>query len=130
MRIAARHLPDEVAIKQPNSFFETWTVGAEYEINDKVMHNGQLYNIEQFVTAMEHQAPDADGMIAIYRPISISHLGTIEDPIPWVYGMNCFADFYYTYNDKLYRVVEGGSMIPCTWAPDSGIWQWELIDQN
>lgn len=56
-------------------------------------------------------------------------LGTIEDPIPWVSGMNCFADFYYTYNDKLYKVVAGGSMMPCTQAPDSGIWQWELIEE-
>ena len=56
-------------------------------------------------------------------------LGTIEDPIPWVSGMNCFADFYYTYNDKLYKVAAGGSMMPCTQAPDSGIWQWELIEE-
>lgn len=56
-------------------------------------------------------------------------LGTIEDPIPWVSGMNCFADFYYTHNDKLYKVVAGGSMMPCTQAPDSGIWQWELIEE-
>lgn len=130
MNISARYLPDDIAIEQPLNYFREWSIGAVYEKNDKITYNEQLYNVEQLVVAEEHQTPNMEGMLAIYRPISPSHLGTIEDPIPWVSGMNCFADFYYIYNDKLYKVAEGGSMIPCTWAPDSGIWQWELVEEQ
>ena len=51
-----------------------------------------------------------------------------DDPIPWVYGMDCHAGKCYRYNGKVYRVAEGGDMIPCTWPPDTpGMWQWEEV---
>lgn len=131
-----KHLSDEETLQQPKILFRTWeevlAAGEPLEYRDKIIKDDQIYNVEQpnGVTPLESQAPDMEGMLAVYRPISPSHLGTIEDPIPWVSGMNCFADFYYTYNDKLYKVAEGGSMIPCTWAPDSGIWQWELVEEQ
>ena len=69
--------------------------------------------------------PHDDGMLAIYRPINREHAGTADDPIPWVYGMDCYAGKHYSYNGKVYKVAEGGDMTPCTWPPDSpGMWQW------
>lgn len=39
--------------------------------------------------------------------------------------MDCYAGKHYSYNGKVYRVAEGGDMIPCTWPPDTpGMWQW------
>lgn len=86
---------------------------------------GQLYRVVQAVTPQAEMPPHDDGMLAIYRPIDREHAGTADDPIPWVYGMDCYAGKHYSYNGKVYKVAEGGDMIPCTWPPDSpGMWQW------
>ena len=64
-----------------------------------------------------------------YRPIDQSHAGTLEDPIPWVYGMDCHAGVYFSYQGHIYQVAEGGDMVPCVWAPGTaGLWQWVLIE--
>ena len=89
---------------------------------------GQLYRVVQAVTPQAHQAPHDEGMLAVYRPIDREHAGTADDPIPWVYGMDCHAGKCYRYNGKVYQVAEGGDMIPCTWPPDTpGMWQWEEV---
>ena len=68
-------------------------------------------------------------MLDIYRPIDQAHTGTLEDPIPWEYGMDCIAGTYYSYNGHIYKVADGGTMAPCVWPPDTaGLWQWELIE--
>ena len=61
-----------------------------------LMHNGQCYRQVQSaaVTPQEHQPPDAAGMLAVYRPIDREHAGTQADPIPWVYGMDCYEGKY------------------------------------
>ena len=95
-----------------------------------VMHNGQCYRQVQSaaVTPQAHQPPDAAGMLAVYRPIEREHAGTLADPIPWVYGMDCYAGKYYSYNGHIYRVATGGTMAPCVWEPGTaGLWQWVLI---
>lgn len=125
-------VPDAAALEMPN-LFRTWaevladgsTLAKDAIIND----GGQLYRVVQDggVTPQEHQPPHGEGMLAVYRPIEPEHAGTQEDPIPWVYGMDCRAGQYFSYNGKIYRVAVGGDMIPCVWAPDSGIWQWEVV---
>ena len=81
------------------------------------------------VTPQEHQPPHGEGMLAVYRPIDQSHAGTLEDPIPWVYGMDCHAGVYFSYQGHIYQVAEGGDMVPCVWAPGTaGLWQWVLIE--
>lgn len=121
---------DEQAL-QISSVFAVWPEGVntngKYTKGQYIMHNDQLYHIEQDVQPIESQPPDAVGMLAVYRPVDVEHEGTLEDPIPWVYGMNCYAGKYYSYNGNTYKVAVGGDMIPCTWYPDSGIWQWELV---
>ena len=89
---------------------------------------GFPYRVVQAVTPQAHQAPHDEGMLAVYRPIDREHAGTADDPIPWVYGMDCHAGKCYRYNGKVYQVAEGGDMIPCTWPPDTpGMWQWEEV---
>lgn len=129
---AQRFLPDEEALKQPRVLIRTWeevlSAGAALETGDKILLGEQLYNVEQPNIPLEHYPPDGDGMLAIYRPINPAHAGTLEDPIPWVYGMDCEAGKHYLYEDAVYRVTDGGDMKPCTWTPDSGIWQWEKVE--
>ena len=127
----SKDLPDETAL-QMKVLFPTWeealAAGTALIANTCITKDGVLYRVVQNVTPQAHQAPDMEGMLAIYRPIDETHAGTKEDPIPWRYGMDCLAGQYYTYENKLYRVQTGGNMIPCVWAPDSGIWQWEEVE--
>ena len=132
--LTAVSIPDTQALDM-TSLFPTWetvlTEGAELSQGRIVEKDGTLYRVMQTVTPMAHQEPGGEGMLAIYRPIDREHAGTEEDPIPWVYGMDCLAGKVYSYNGDLYRVAEGGNMIPCVWAPDTpGLWQWEKITKE
>ena len=123
-------LTDKQALSM-SSLFPVWPDGVnadgQYISGQVVQDNGQIYRIVQTVTPIESQPPHGEGMLAVYRPIDPEHAGTLEDPIPWVYGMDCYAGKYYSYNGQVYKVAVGGDMIPCVWAADSGIWQWEVV---
>lgn len=102
----------------------------EYVQNQIIMDNENrtLYRVvQETVKPLESQPPHGEGMLAVYRPIEVTHAGTLDDPIPWVYGMDCLEGQYFSYNGHIYKVAVGGNMIPCVWTPDSGIWQWEKI---
>ena len=128
---AATDVPDETALEMPD-LFKTWaeileagkTVPKDTIIND----GGTLYRVvpSEGVLPVEHQPPHGEGMLAVYRPIDKAHTGTQEDPIPWVYGMDCTADLYYSYNGVVYLCK--ADMKPCVWAPGTaGLWQWEAV---
>ena len=121
-------IPDTYALDMPDLFPAWETVleaGEELPAGRILNDGGQLYRVVQAVTPQEEMPPHDDGMLAIYRPIDREHAGTEDDPIPWVYGMDCHAGMHYSYNGKVYKVAEGGDMTPCTWPPDSpGMWQW------
>lgn len=129
VRANSATMDDAVALSIPD-MFETWedalATGAELEENTIINDGGQLYRVAQAVTPQEHQSPHDDGMLAIYRPIDKQHEGTLEDPIPFVYGMDTKKDKYYSYNGKVYLC--NLEMKPCVWAPDSpGLWQWTEV---
>lgn len=121
-------IPDIYALDMPGLFPMWETVleaGEELPAGRILNDGGQLYRVVQAVTPQAEMPPHDDGMLAIYRPIDREHAGTVDDPIPWVYGMDCHAGKHYSYNGKVYKVAEGGDMIPCTWAPDTpDMWQW------
>ena len=128
---AATDVPDETALEMPD-LFKTWaeileagkTVPKDTIIND----GGTIYRVvpSEGVLPMEHQPPHGEGMLAVYRPIDKAHTGTQEDPIPWVYGMDCTAGLYYSYNGVVYLCK--ADMKPCVWAPGTaGLWQWEAV---
>lgn len=125
-------VPDAAALEMPD-LFRTWeevlSDGSALAKDAIINDGGQLYRVVQDggVTPQEHQPPHGEGMLAVYRSIEPDHAGTQEDPIPWAYGMDCRAGQYFSYNGKIYKVAVGGDMIPCVWAPDSGIWQWEVV---
>lgn len=128
----ATNITDKQALTMA-SLFPIWPDGVnedgQYIQNQIVQHEGQLYRIAQpTVTPQEHQTPSSEGMLAVYRPIELSHAGTLEDPIPWAYGMDCYSGKYYSYNSKVYKCT--GNMIPCVWEPGSaGVYQWELVSE-
>ncbi len=120
-----RYAPDDVAAVQPRTLYDVWTAGNAYAKDALITQKGGLYRVVQEVTAIESQPPGAEGMLAIHRPIDASHAGTADDPIPWVYGMDCDKEKHYSYNGTVYLCV--GEMKPCVWAPDTaGLWQWKI----
>lgn len=130
MARTATNIPDAVALSIPD-ILPTWQefldAGEQIGANVCLMHERQCYRTKQSVTPQAHQPPGSEGMLAIYSPIDQKHAGTIEDPIPWVYGMDCEANKYYSYNGHVYRAKM--LMQPCVWAPgDPGtVNQWEQV---
>ncbi len=130
---AAPTLSDDQALAMPD-LFPTWEPALAKYAEDKqplkkdsiINDGGTLYRVVQDNTIPQaHQPPHGEGMLAVYRPIDQSHTGMQDDPIPWVYGMDCYQDKYYSYNGKTYLCKS--DMIPCVWAPDTaGLWQWEV----
>lgn len=128
--IQAADVPDTLALEMPD-LFKTWAevlvAGVELAANSILNKDGQLYRVVQVVTPQEHQPPDGEGMLAVYRPIDREHAGTQEDPIPFVYGMDTEKDKYYSYEGKTYLC--NLAMAPCVWAPDTpGLWQWTEVE--
>ena len=103
-----------------------WEATHHYEAGEIVNHNGQAYRVIQAVNSLENQPPGAKGMLAIYRPLNPGHAGTLEDPIPFVNGMDVYNGKYYSFNEKTY--LAKADMLPCIWDPGTaGLWQWEEV---
>lgn len=112
----------EFAVMAKAKLFDEWEAGASYTAGQRIAYNGVVYEVVQDVTAQSHQTPASAGMLAIYRPLSLDesgaeHAGTLEDPIPWVYGMTVEANKYYSYDEKTYQAVQ--SQKPSIWTPGS-----------
>lgn len=129
---AATDVPDETALEMPD-LFKTWEevleAGKTVAENSIINDGGTLYRVvaEGGVLPQEHQPPHGEGMLAVYRPIDTAHTGALEDPIPWVYGMDCTEGLYYSYNATVYLCK--ANMTPCVWAPGTaGLWQWEAVE--
>ena len=85
------------------------------------------WRVIQEVDSLENQPPGAEGMLAIYRPLNPEHAGTLDDPIPFVNGMDVYTGNYYSYEGKTY--LAKADMLPCVWNPGSeGVWQWEVVE--
>ena len=122
-------IPDSTALEMPD-LFKTWAEALEegkpLEAETVLNKGGALYRVVQTVMPQPNQEPGGEGMLAIYRPIDQTHAGTQEDPIPWVYGMDCSNGLYYAHEGKTYLCK--ADMKPCVWAPGSpGLWQWEAV---
>lgn len=132
MAMTTTTLTDAQALSMPD-ILPTWEEllerGGKIAEGVCLMHNGQCYRQMQpgGVTPQDHQEPGGEGMLAVYTPIDRQHAGSLEDPIPFVYGMETKELLYYSYEGKIYRVAKGGGMKNCVYPPDTGIWQWELV---
>ena len=126
----AADIPDAAALEMP-SLFRTWVEAlAEGSLlaQGTIINDGStLYRVVQpgGVTPQEHQPPHGEGMLAVYRPIDATHEGTQDDPIPYVFGMDCRQGKYYSLAGALYLCKT--DMPACVWPPDTaGLWQWEV----
>lgn len=126
----ATTLSDDIALSIPD-ILPTWEEllerGEKIAEGVCLMKDGQCYRVVSSggVLPQQHQPPGGDGMLAIYRPIDREHAGTLEDPIPWVSGMDCKEGKYYSHKGKIYLCT--GDMSPCVWEPGGGAPQWEEV---
>lgn len=110
-----------------SSLHDKWEAGTEFkteDVNKVVKHNGKLYRIVSAHTAQAHYPPDGEGVLALYRPIDVEHTGTLEDPIPFVYGMDVTAGLHYYHEGNIWKAKI--TMAPCVWNPAAGN-EWELV---
>ena len=110
--------------------FTDWAAGQTCARGYRLTHNGVVYEVMQEVTALENQPPDAAGMLAVYRPLSVNPEtgeepdGSREHPYAFLYGMDVMKDSYYSHDGKLWLAKAG--MPACVWVPGTeGLWQWE-----
>ena len=112
--------------------FADWAAGQTYAKGYRLAHKGIVYEVMQEMTSLENQPPDAAGMLAVYRPLSVDQEpgdepdGSREHPYAFIYGMDVSKDSYYTYEDKLW--LAKSDMPACVWVPGTaGLWQWEEV---
>lgn len=122
---------EEYTVFATAELFPKWAADTDYTANQRIQHNGIVYKVVQDVHSLEHQAPDAEGMLAIYQPLNSAaggeHAGTQEAPVPFIYGMSVSEGKYYSYEEKIYLCK--AEMSPCVWYPGTaGMWQWELVE--
>ena len=110
--------------------FTDWAAGQTYAKGYRLAHKGIVYEVIQEVTAIENQPPDAAGLLAVYRPLSVDPEtgeepdGSREHPFAFLYGMDVTKDSYYSYEGKLW--LARADMPACVWVPGTaGLWQWE-----
>ena len=130
---AAPTMSDKQALTMPD-LFPTWEqvleagepLGKDTIVND----GGTLYRVVQDnTTPQAGQPPHGEGMLAVYRPIDVGSTGGADEPIPWLYGMDCYEGKYYSYEGKTYLCKQ--NMTPCVWAPNTpGLWQWEVLEDT
>ena len=110
--------------------FTNWAAGQTYAKGYRLAHKGVVYEVMQEVTAIENQPPDASGMLAVYRPLSVDPEtgdepdGSREHPFAFLNGMDVKNGSYYSYEGKLW--LAKADMPACVWVPGTaGLWQWE-----
>lgn len=122
--------PEEFTTLAQAGLFTDWATGQTYAKGYRLVHNGVVYEVMQEVTAIENQPPDAVGMLAVYRPLSVDPEtgdepdGSRERPFAFLYGMDVKNGSYYSYEGKLW--LAKADMPACVWTPGTaGLWQWE-----
>lgn len=124
----------EFSLLAKAELFPVWTAGETYPQGRRIQHEGIVYEVvaADGVTAEAHQPPNGEGMLAVYRPLSVDPEtgtepdGTQDNPYIFIYGMDVEKDSYYSYNGKLYKAET--DMPACVWPPDTaGLWQWTEV---
>ena len=113
----------ECALMARAQMYDEWQAGQTYAKGKRVTYKGIVYEVQQQTTTSEVYPPDAEGVLALYIPLSTDGHGTLEDPYVWIYGMEVKAGEYVIYNGATYKAKS--LMKPCTWTPDSDINVWE-----
>lgn len=97
-------LSDEDADKVM-AIFPTWVskIGQQLNVGDRVYYDSCLFKVIQAHTAQLEWAPDvATSLFTNVTSDLKNQSGTIDNPIEWMSGMECFAGKYYFENGYVY----------------------------
>ena len=81
----------ECALMARAQMYDEWQAGQTYAKGKRVTYKGIVYEVQQQTTTSEVYPPDAEGVLALYIPLSTDGHGTLEDPYVWIYGMEVKA---------------------------------------
>ncbi len=128
----AEFTPAEFGVFAKAGLFDEWLPNTLYEAGKRIAYEGTVYAVQQAHTSQAHQPPGSNGMLAVYRPISVDPGtgvepdGSLANPYAYTHGMDVRNGKYYTFNGRTY--LAKADMIPCIWDPGTpGVWQWELV---
>ena len=93
-------LDDETALTGVE-LFPRWTIDRAYVVGDKVQRKGKLWRCIQAHTSQAGWEPE--NVASLWTEICESHIGTLEDPIPYNGNMALESGKYYSQNSKIYR---------------------------
>lgn len=79
-------------------------VGFRFNYKPEGDKESTMYEVISSHTLSSEWVPGV-GTASLYKVVQMEHTGTIEDPIPWVSGMELFKDKYYTEDDLLYKCI-------------------------
>ena len=71
--------PAEYSTLAQAGLFEDWAADTFYAAGKRLVCDGVVYEVIQDVTSQAHQPPNAEGMLAVYRPLSVD-AQTGEEP--------------------------------------------------
>ena len=119
-------------------YFDTWQPNTHYDKGKRLLWNGVVYEVRQEggVDSLENYPPDGEGLLAVYRPLSVDSetgegaTGTIDDPIPFIYGMDVKGQKYYSYEGKVWFCNSETDIDNCVWYPgQEGVHFWEEVTE-
>ena len=80
-------------------------IGKELKSGQLVTYLDRIYRVRQDIpVVLEDQYPN-NNTASLYEVIEKEHLGTLEDPIPYLPPMEIFEGKYYIQNDNLYICI-------------------------
>lgn len=113
------NVTSDLLVSVPTSYLPQWAdvIGTSLEANSLVALYDIKYLVLQKVTAQEHQAPNSDGMLAIYKPYRTT--GVYE----WLYGEYCVKGDVRTVGDDSYEAIQdpganiySPELVPAVWV--------------
>lgn len=106
----AENNTDEQAVKVKELYpeFEEIKDGELLSVGNRVNYFETLYKVIQEHNKQSTWNPQE--ATSLFTPIDESHEGTIEDPIPWVSGMESEYGLYYTDEGIIYLCIESSGV--------------------
>lgn len=105
MRNSRKTADDQTAVKA-TELYPTWTEGLAVSIGDRIQYSGKLYKVVQAHTTQADWKPDTTP--SLWTVIDIEHVGTIDDPIQAVAGMEYTKGLYYSEDGAIYLMNRQG----------------------
>lgn len=109
-QVNAESNTDEQAVKVKSLYpnWEDFSDGENLELGKRVNYLDVLYKVIQ-----EHSKQSTWNPLdtpSLFTPIDESHSGTIENPIPWVLGMESEYGLYYIDEEITYLCIESSGV--------------------